>query len=108
MDGGLQNAEAYTFAANLNSGLKMGILSASYGVGALISPLSATKFSTVSHWSFHYLISVAGSVINVLLLMLILRFRTLEGGCHLIIGRIFNPYVSSQIYLEGRAKPHAR
>lgn len=68
----------YTVSLNHNSAAKMGIMSASYGTGALVAPLVSTQFSTMSRWSFHYLVSLGGAVINIVALTLIFRFQHLD------------------------------
>ena len=74
----LKAANSLAFAVKLGE-KKLGILAAAYGVGAMLAPLSATKFATLSHWSFHYFVSLAGAVINVILLASSLRFRHMDG-----------------------------
>ncbi|THH06656.1 hypothetical protein EW145_g3933 [Phellinidium pouzarii] len=76
----LQNAASMVYVVHLdhNSSTKMGILQASYGIGALVSPLSATKFASMQHWSFHFLASLGGSIINVISLTLVFRFQHLD------------------------------
>lgn len=70
-----------TYAAkyNKNPQLKLGIVLAAYGIGALLSPLSATAFSTMKHWSFHYFVSLGGAVLSIILLTLVFRFQNLDG-----------------------------
>lgn len=46
------------------------------GLGALIAPLVATQFSHMHHWSYHYLTSLGISLIDVVLLITIFRFKT--------------------------------
>ncbi|KAI0739076.1 major facilitator superfamily domain-containing protein [Daedaleopsis nitida] len=56
----IQAAQSTGFVSSLkkNSGEKVGVLHASYGLGALISPLVATELAKdPRHWSFHYIIS---------------------------------------------------
>ncbi|KAL5512758.1 hypothetical protein ACEPAG_3024 [Sanghuangporus baumii] len=75
----LQAASSLTFVVNLkNSSNKMGLLLALYGVGALVSPLAATKFSTMPHWSYHYFVSFSGAVINFVAICLVFHFRRME------------------------------
>ncbi|KAI0760315.1 MFS general substrate transporter [Fomes fomentarius] len=73
----LQDAGANGFVASLkeNASAKMGILHAIYGAGALAAPLAATQFSQLTHWSFHYLVSLGISVSNTILLIVIFRFK---------------------------------
>ncbi|KAH8110133.1 MFS general substrate transporter [Phellopilus nigrolimitatus] len=76
----LINSGALVFVVNLNenSSAKMGVMQAAYGLGALVSPLSATKFASMPHWSFHFLASLGGAVINILLLVLVFRFQDMN------------------------------
>ncbi|KAJ7867683.1 major facilitator superfamily domain-containing protein [Mycena olivaceomarginata] len=68
----IQNAQANAYVASLehNSEIYMGMLHASYGAGALTSPLIATQFSQTQHWSFHYLVSLGLAISNVVILTL--------------------------------------
>ena len=59
----------------------MGLLLALYGVGALVSPLVATEFSTLPHWSYHYFISFGGTIVNLIVICLVFRFQRMEGSC---------------------------
>ncbi|KAJ3530014.1 hypothetical protein NM688_g7772 [Phlebia brevispora] len=56
----LQDAGANGYVASLreHAAIKMGVLHAVYGLGALCAPLSATQFYHRTRWSFQYLISV--------------------------------------------------
>ncbi|KAF7326923.1 MFS domain-containing protein [Mycena venus] len=76
----IQNAQANAYVASLerNSEIYMGMLHASYGAGALTSPLVATQFAQMQHWSFHYLISLGLAISNAIALTLVFRFRTLD------------------------------
>ncbi|KAF7319043.1 MFS domain-containing protein [Mycena chlorophos] len=82
----LQNAQTNTYVASLgkNSEFYMGLLHASYGAGALSSPLIATQFASMPRWSFHYLVSLGLAVLNVTVLTLTFRFRSLEDSLHRI------------------------
>ncbi|KAF9820179.1 hypothetical protein IEO21_01612 [Rhodonia placenta] len=73
----MQMAQANGFVGSLkeNTRVKFGILHASYGLGAFVSPLVATHFSTASHWSFHYVIAGGIAVSNVVLLTAVFRLR---------------------------------
>lgn len=77
-----QASSVMTYAAkyNKNPQLKLGIVLAAYGIGALLSPLSATAFSNSNHWSFHYFVSLGGTVLSVILLILVFRFDSLDGS----------------------------
>ena len=69
-----------TFSVRLkDSEKKLGVLAAAYGVGALLAPISATKFASIKHWSFHYFVSLSFAVANVILLSASLRFRHMDG-----------------------------
>ncbi|KAF7351433.1 MFS domain-containing protein [Mycena sanguinolenta] len=102
---GVQNAQtnAYVASLGLNSELYMGMLHASYGHylrfmggnsltfvhtggGALSSPLLATQFAQMKHWSFHYLVSLGLALYNVIMLTLIFRGRT-HDECLSLIGQ---------------------
>ncbi|KAK0234035.1 MFS general substrate transporter [Armillaria fumosa] len=48
------------------------------GVGAFISPLVSTHFSSERHWSYHFIISTGIAVSNSLVLALVFRFKTQE------------------------------
>ncbi|KAJ7634866.1 MFS general substrate transporter [Roridomyces roridus] len=71
-------AQANVYVVSLrNSEVYMGMLHASYGLGALTSPLVATQFAQMPrHWSFHYLCSFALAILNVINMYLVFRFRT--------------------------------
>ncbi|KAG1903205.1 MFS general substrate transporter [Suillus fuscotomentosus] len=68
----LQDAQSNGYVASLkdNPEVKMGILHAVYGAGALSSPLVATQFAQLPHWSFHYLCSLGVAFINIVSLIL--------------------------------------
>jgi hypothetical protein len=89
----------YVISLQDNPETKMGILHAAYGpfsrtlfiratlimnyvrigAGALCSPLVATQFSHMNHWSFHYLCSLGIAVINLTTNILVFRGRTQDG-----------------------------
>ena len=50
------------------------------GAGALSSPLLATQFAQLPHWSFHYLVSLAIASINTVLLVSVFRFKSQDGS----------------------------
>jgi len=77
-------SNAYVVSLKHNSELYMGMLHASYGLGALSSPLVATQFSQTQHCSFHYLISLGLAISNVIILILTFRFRTQDESLTLI------------------------
>jgi len=49
------------------------------GAGALAAPLSATQFSQMTHWSFHYLVSLSLSIINLVVLVIVFQFKEQDG-----------------------------
>ncbi|KAI0332817.1 MFS general substrate transporter [Cubamyces sp. BRFM 1775] len=71
----LQNSHANGFVASSRSHVstKICFLHASYGFGALVSPLIATQFAQQRHWSYHYLISAALYIFNTTLLWFVFR-----------------------------------
>ncbi|KAK7044710.1 MFS domain-containing protein [Favolaschia claudopus] len=83
----IQNAQANAYVASLkhNSELYMGMLHASYGAGALSSPLAATQFAQLQHWSFHYLVSLGLALSNTIVLTLTFRGRT-QDECMALVG----------------------
>ncbi|KAJ7121116.1 major facilitator superfamily domain-containing protein [Mycena epipterygia] len=74
----IQDAQANGYIASLKNSpeTKMGLLHGAYGAGALASPLVATQFSQIRHWSFHYLVSLGIALSNTLLLTCIFRLKT--------------------------------
>ncbi|KAF8172836.1 major facilitator superfamily domain-containing protein [Mycena galopus ATCC 62051] len=92
----IQNAQANTYVASLgrNSEIYMGMLHASYGAGALTSPVVATQFAQIPHWSFHYLVSLGLAILNVTILTLTLRFRSLD-ECLALIGEAVGEHSTS-------------
>ncbi|KAF8911914.1 major facilitator superfamily domain-containing protein [Mucidula mucida] len=76
----LQDAQAVTYVASLKDDpeMKMMLLQASYGAGAFASPLVATQFSTMEHWSFHYLVSLGLALINTAMLGFTFKWRDLD------------------------------
>ncbi|KAJ3505313.1 hypothetical protein NLJ89_g7482 [Agrocybe chaxingu] len=73
----VQDAQANGFVATVKyqAEMKMGFLHAAYGCGALFAPLFATPLSQTKHWSYHYLISFALSIVNVVILAVVFRFK---------------------------------
>ncbi|KAF8680208.1 tetracycline resistance protein [Rhizoctonia solani] len=77
----LQNAQSNTFIAQLpnNASTKMGLLHASYGMGAFIAPLIATQFAQLPRWSFYYMTSLGVALLNALSLFSAFKLRRLHG-----------------------------
>ncbi|KAJ7578121.1 MFS general substrate transporter [Mycena floridula] len=76
----ISNAQANGFVGSLKEhrSTKLCVLHASYGVGAFASPFVATYFSGVKHWSFHYITSASLSLSNILVLIMVFRFKNQE------------------------------
>ncbi|KAH7343201.1 major facilitator superfamily domain-containing protein [Rhizoctonia solani] len=76
----LQNAQANGFIAQLpnNPSSKMGLLHATYGIGAFIAPLVATQFAQLPRWSFHYLCSLGIALLNSSVLLFVFKLRRLH------------------------------
>nr|GAT52960.1 predicted protein [Mycena chlorophos] len=74
----IQDAQSNGYIASLknNPEIKMGLLHGTYGAGALASPLVATQFSQMPHWSFHYLCSLGIAIINSTLIFCVFKFKT--------------------------------
>lgn len=49
------------------------------GLGALSSPLAATQFAQLDHWSFHYLVSLGLALSNVVILWVVFRMKSQDG-----------------------------
>ncbi|KAK7039467.1 major facilitator superfamily domain-containing protein, partial [Favolaschia claudopus] len=83
----IQDAQANGYVASLRHSpeIKMGLLHGAYGAGALVSPLVATQFSQLRHWSFHYLISLGIAITNTVILIWIFRLKT-QDECLEVVG----------------------
>ncbi|KAF9528689.1 major facilitator superfamily domain-containing protein [Crepidotus variabilis] len=77
---GAAQGNGFVGSSRDNMATKMGIFHASYGLGAFCSPLASTYFSTLSNrkWAYHFIISAALSLINVLFLLWMFRLRRQE------------------------------
>ncbi|KAG5635092.1 hypothetical protein H0H81_012464 [Sphagnurus paluster] len=77
---GINNAQANGYVSSLNRSMetKLGILHATYGLGAFTSPFVATYFSGRRHWSHHYLVSATIAIHNTLAAVVALRFKRLD------------------------------
>ncbi|KAF5369044.1 hypothetical protein D9758_003096 [Tetrapyrgos nigripes] len=76
----LQNAHGNGFVGSFrrNKASRIMLLHAMYGLGAFCSPFSATYFSGVRHWSFHYLISLGIAVPNIVIQALVFKLKRQE------------------------------
>ncbi|EGN92872.1 hypothetical protein SERLA73DRAFT_172543 [Serpula lacrymans var. lacrymans S7.3] len=72
-----ENAQSVGYVASFkkNAEAKMGLLMAAYGAGAFSSPLVATHFSQLPHWSFHYLCSLGIALSNTIILTLVFGLK---------------------------------
>ncbi|KAG8931616.1 hypothetical protein FRC02_002438 [Tulasnella sp. 418] len=73
----IQDTQGNAFMASIprNTSVNMGILHASYGLGAVVAPLVATQFAQLPRWSFHFLISMGLAIPNTTLLATTFRFK---------------------------------
>ncbi|PVG03284.1 MFS general substrate transporter [Serendipita vermifera] len=71
----LLNAHGNGFMSMLENSTEMGFAHASYGAGALVSPLIATQFSkfTDRKWAFHYLFLLGSTLISLSLIVYTFR-----------------------------------
>lgn len=58
------------------------------GTGAVCSPLIATQFAQLSHWSFHYLVLLGIALSNVLVLAVVFRFQDQESAYMRVSSRL--------------------
>ncbi|KAF9074976.1 major facilitator superfamily domain-containing protein [Rhodocollybia butyracea] len=77
------NGYMVTMGGNINT--KVSISQASYGAGALVSPLVATQFSVMRHWSFHYLVALGIVTVNAVMTSAIFRLQS-QQDCRASIG----------------------
>ncbi|KAF9456410.1 major facilitator superfamily domain-containing protein [Collybia nuda] len=98
----LQDAQANGYVAAFKDSpeAKMAFLHAAYGAGALCSPLAATQFAQMRHWSFHYLISLGIAISNSIVLTTVFQFKT-QDECLEQIGQAATEQGTS---LEGKFK----
>ena len=62
------------------------------GAGALIAPLSATRFAQLTHWSSHYLVSLSLAIFITVVLAGVFRFAPQDGT---YIAENFDAHVGS-------------
>ncbi|KAH8829757.1 MFS general substrate transporter [Flagelloscypha sp. PMI_526] len=72
--------QCISFVAGLreNKEVRIGLMQAAYGAGALLSPIVATQFAKLPQWSFNYLITLGMSIFNFILVVIVFRGRTQE------------------------------
>ncbi|KAG7448141.1 MFS general substrate transporter [Guyanagaster necrorhizus] len=88
-------ANGYVACYKRNPETKMALFHAVYGAGALCSPLVATRFAYIPHWSFHYLTSLGLALLNTVFLFLVFKLRT-QDECLAEIGESAGESGSSQ------------
>jgi fucose permease len=70
------HTNGYIASQTRSPAIKMGILHASYGIGALVAPLVATQFASMPKWSFYFLTSLGIALVNVVVLSFVFRGRS--------------------------------
>jgi len=99
----MQLAQAAVYVLHLrNSTLKMSIFHMTYGIGALVSPLSSTQFAALPRWNFHFLISLGLSVFNVCSLIAMFRFKNMQG----IFGNVGSIHIVQDSGAPGASENH--
>ncbi|KAJ7628808.1 MFS general substrate transporter [Roridomyces roridus] len=68
------NGYASSFARNAEA--RLGYVQAAYGAGIFAAPLVSTQFAQMQHWSFHYLVSLGITLLNMLVQFAVFRART--------------------------------
>ncbi|KAF8630980.1 hypothetical protein AX15_002703 [Amanita polypyramis BW_CC] len=76
----------YVATLSKNSEAKMCVLHSAYGAGAFCSPFVATRFSLMPHWSFHYLTSLGITLVNLVIILYVFRFKS-QDECLAEIGQ---------------------
>lgn len=76
----LQDAQVNSFVGSLtyHSATKMSIVQSFYGLGGLVAPFVSTPFAQMERWSFHYLITLGFTIVNVISFAFAFRFKTLD------------------------------
>ncbi|KAF7320897.1 MFS general substrate transporter [Mycena chlorophos] len=96
----MQDAQSNGYVAsvpsNRDNGVQMGIVQASYGVGALVAPFVSTQFGTRARfavgkrWAWQYLVSLGVALVNTVVLGVVFRGRT-QDECLAQIGHTLAP-----------------
>ena len=63
-----------------DTNVKMGVLHAVYGVGAMCAPLVSTQFARLPRWSFVYLVHVGLILVNAVVAIIVFRFKNQDGA----------------------------
>ncbi|EJC99149.1 MFS general substrate transporter [Fomitiporia mediterranea MF3/22] len=76
----IQNAQSIDFCVSVDShsATKMGLVQSAYGIGALVAPIVAMRFAVMPRWSFHFLVSLGGALLNSALLLYAFRLKNLD------------------------------
>ncbi|KAJ7434635.1 major facilitator superfamily domain-containing protein [Mycena galericulata] len=84
----IQEAQTNGYVASIavNSETKMGYVQAAYGAGALVAPLVSTQFAQLQQWSFHYLVLLGVTALNMIFLAQVFRAKT-QDDCLARIGQ---------------------
>lgn len=70
----------------------------STGAGALASPLVATQFYHMRHWSFHFLVSLGIAISNTIVLSAVFRLKTQDGNItHLLPRHAFSSFTLQNV-----------
>ncbi|KAI0754413.1 MFS general substrate transporter [Daedaleopsis nitida] len=88
MGGSTLDAGSNAFLASLNedTSVKMGIMHAVYGVGAMCAPLVSTQFARLPHWSFVYIVHIGLAVLNAVVQLATFRLKS-QNDCLAEIGQ---------------------
>ncbi|KAF5330048.1 hypothetical protein D9611_010410 [Ephemerocybe angulata] len=76
----LQDAQVNSFIGSLthHSATKMSIVQSFYGLGGLVAPFVSTRFAQMERWSFHYLITLGFTMVNLIFFSFAFQFKTLD------------------------------
>ncbi|KAJ7252973.1 MFS general substrate transporter [Mycena rebaudengoi] len=69
-------ANGYVASFSRNAKARMGYVQAAYGAGIFAAPLVSTQFAQLKNWSFHYLVSLGITVLNMVVLFVVFRCKT--------------------------------
>ncbi|KAH7098381.1 MFS general substrate transporter [Auriculariales sp. MPI-PUGE-AT-0066] len=74
---GEASCNSYVGAQKRNASRKMGVMHALYGLGAFVSPLSATPFASLKHgkWAFFYIATAGIAVTTALVSTMVFKFK---------------------------------
>lgn len=78
----------------------IGLISWSIGLGAFVSPFSATQFAQRRRWSFHFFGSLAVAVLNTACLLIVFRGKRQERQ-----SECWHPMPNTKVDLSDRLHP---